>query len=124
MGCVEAIQYTLCALAVGVGDSRIKEISFLPDPCPLPQTEKKRSLNERERLIYAPFSGLGGIVYDKDAVYVDIKDSQRRQRDETEGNLVSSLGDAQGTIDEQIAESKLSLFSKSRPVSAFDAENL
>ena len=45
---------------------------FLPDPCPLPDQEKKRSLNEKERLIYAPLSGVGGIVYDKDAVYIDL----------------------------------------------------
>lgn len=56
----------------GVGDLRVKDVSALPDPCPLPGNQKaKRSLNERERVIYAPFSGLGGIVYDKDAVYID-----------------------------------------------------
>ena len=38
---------------------------MLPDPCPLPEKEKKRSLTEKERLIYAPMSGVGGIVYDK-----------------------------------------------------------
>lgn len=47
-------------------------MTFLPDPCPTPQMEKRRSLNKRERLIYAPMSGVGGIVYDKDAVYIDI----------------------------------------------------
>lgn len=51
---------------------RVKEINFLPDPCPLPETEKKRSLNEKEKLMYAPFSGVGGIVYDKDAIYIDL----------------------------------------------------
>ncbi|VDN05911.1 unnamed protein product, partial [Thelazia callipaeda] len=56
----------------GVGDLRIRDITALPDPCPLPSKEKmKRSLNERERVIYAPFSGLGGIVYDKDAIYIE-----------------------------------------------------
>lgn len=45
---------------------------FLSDPCPLPEVLKKRSLIEKERLVYAPFSGLGGIVYDKDAVYIDL----------------------------------------------------
>ena len=48
-------------------------MSYLPDPCPLPDQEKKRrSLNERERFIYAPMSGVGGIIYDKDAVYLDL----------------------------------------------------
>ena len=50
---------------VGCGDFRLSDISVLSDPCPLPEQLKKRSLNEKERLIYAPMSGLGGIVYDK-----------------------------------------------------------
>ena len=51
--------------SVGCGDHTLEEISLLPDPCPLPNAEKKRSLNEKERLIYAPMSGVGGVVYDK-----------------------------------------------------------
>ena len=43
----------------------MKEISLLPDPCPLPDKEKKRSLNEKEKLLYAPMCGVGGVVYDK-----------------------------------------------------------
>lgn len=53
---------------VGCGDHTLEEISLLPDPCPLPNAEKKRSLNERERLMYAPLSGVGGVVYDKVAI--------------------------------------------------------
>jgi len=56
----------------GCGDLKIDDISHLPDPCPLPDKLKKRTLVEKERLIYAPFSGVGGIVYDKDAVYVEL----------------------------------------------------
>lgn len=52
----------------------MEEISPLPDPCPLPSTIKRRSLNERERLIYAPMSDIGGLMFDKDAVYIDIPD--------------------------------------------------
>lgn len=35
----------------------MREIAALHDPCPLPDKQKKRSLNERERLMYAPMSG-------------------------------------------------------------------
>ena len=38
----------------------------------MPDREKRRSLNDKERFIYAPMSGVGGIVYDKDAVYIDL----------------------------------------------------
>ena len=41
----------------GVGDYSVAEVAALPDPCPLPSQLKKRSLNERERLLYAPMSG-------------------------------------------------------------------
>ena len=53
----------------------MSSIEVLPDPCPLPEhlAEKKRhKLNARERIIYAPMSDVGGLVYDKDATFVDI----------------------------------------------------
>lgn len=53
---------------------------FLPDPCPLPEKMKKRSLVDKERLVYAPFSGVGGIVYDKDAVYVELGGSHSHSK--------------------------------------------
>lgn len=55
----------------GVGDMRLNAIAALPDPCPFPGREAKRSLNQKERVIYSPFSGLGNIVYDKDAIYIE-----------------------------------------------------
>ena len=36
-----------------------------------PCLTRRRSVR-RKRLIYAPLSGVGGIVYDKDAVYIDL----------------------------------------------------
>lgn len=50
------------------------DINALPDPCPLPHTVKKRGLNDKERLLYAPMADVGGLLYDKDAVYIDIPD--------------------------------------------------
>ena len=46
----------------------------LVDPCSLPEHAKKRSLNEKERAVYAPMTDLGGIMLDKDAVYIDLPD--------------------------------------------------
>lgn len=48
------------------------DVNFLPDPCSLPDAQKKRALNEKERLLYAPMAGVGRLVYDKDAVYIDL----------------------------------------------------
>ena len=53
---------------------QIVDINALPDPCPLPHTIKKRGLNDKERLLYAPMADVGGLLYDKDAVYIDIPD--------------------------------------------------
>lgn len=64
----------------GVGDFHLMDINFLPDPCPLPDAQKKRALNEKERLLYAPMAGVGGLVYDKDAVYIDLPANHVKQQ--------------------------------------------
>ena len=58
----------------GVGDTRVESVSPLPDPCPLPDATKRRSLNEKEKVLYAPLADVGEILYDKDAVYINIPD--------------------------------------------------
>lgn len=49
-------------------------MTALPDPCPLPGSKKRRGLGDRDRLLYAPMADVGGLLYDKDAVYIDIPD--------------------------------------------------
>lgn len=66
--------------SLGYGDTKIADISFLPDPCPLPDKLKKRGLVDKEKLVYAPFSGIGGIVYDKDAVYIELGGSHSHKK--------------------------------------------
>ena len=58
----------------GVGDYTAIDLEALPDPCPLPDAAKRRGLSERERLLYGPMSDVGGLLYDKDATYIDIPD--------------------------------------------------
>jgi ribosome biogenesis protein BMS1 len=57
-----------------VGDHRLASVSALADPCPLPSTLKKRGLNEKEKLL--PMSDVGEMLYDKDAVYINIPEHQ------------------------------------------------
>uniref|UniRef100_A0A3Q0QZU1 BMS1 ribosome biogenesis factor n=1 Tax=Amphilophus citrinellus TaxID=61819 RepID=A0A3Q0QZU1_AMPCI len=100
----------------GVGDFQVSDVNFLPDPCPLPDTQKKRALNEKERLLYAPMAGVGGVVYDKDAVYIDLPASHVRQLQEEvrpTTELVQSLIETHVTLDAKMAASKVSLFSGS-----------
>ncbi|XP_026171990.1 ribosome biogenesis protein BMS1 homolog isoform X1 [Mastacembelus armatus] len=109
----------------GVGDFQVTGVNFLPDPCSLPDAQKKRALNEKERLLYAPMAGVGGVVYDKDAVYIDlpanhVKQQQDMVRPTTE--LVHSLIDTHATLDAKMASSKVSLFSSSAHLETTDID--
>ncbi|KAF1836421.1 DUF663-domain-containing protein [Decorospora gaudefroyi] len=67
----------------GVGDLTVTSTEALPDPCPTPFQEKqvekasgkkKRTrLGEKQKILYAPMSDVGGVLVDKDAVYIDVK---------------------------------------------------
>ncbi|KAL3286904.1 hypothetical protein HHI36_001390 [Cryptolaemus montrouzieri] len=109
----------------GVGDMKIQELSFLPDPCPLPEQIKKRALVEKEKFIYAPFSGVGGIVYDKDAVYVELGGSHSHKKknieDET-NNIVTNLLEAKETLDVKMAHSEMQIFTGGKKITAKDIE--
>ncbi|XP_053721325.1 ribosome biogenesis protein BMS1 homolog isoform X2 [Synchiropus splendidus] len=111
----------------GVGDFQVADVNFLPDPCPLPDAQKKRALNEKERLLYAPMAGVGGVVYDKDAVYIDLPANhvnklQEEVRPTTE--LVQSLIDTHATLDAKMAASKVSLFSGSATLDSSNIDEL
>jgi ribosome biogenesis protein BMS1 len=65
----------------GVGDLDVRTATALADPCPMPDAdaEKRRRLSERKKLrVHAPMSDLGGVAYDKDAVYVNVPGSFTR----------------------------------------------
>jgi len=56
----------------GCGDYTLHEVTALNNPCPLPDSQgKRRSLDDRHKLVYAPMSGVGGVVYDKVGVYIN-----------------------------------------------------
>uniref|UniRef100_A0AC34FV49 Bms1-type G domain-containing protein n=1 Tax=Panagrolaimus sp. ES5 TaxID=591445 RepID=A0AC34FV49_9BILA len=111
-----------CAVHLpGVGDLRVKDVSRLPDPCPMPGSERiRRTLNERERAVYAPFSGLGGIVYDKDATYIETGGAGAFQKNKKKDELVEALENVQDTIDSKIHKAPLKLLSDFAPVEMDD----
>lgn len=75
----------------GVGDLTVSEIEGLPDPCPTPFIDQqmakatgkdaRRRLGDKQKLLFAPMSDVGGVLVDKDAVYIDVK-TQNFNRDE------------------------------------------
>uniref|UniRef100_A0AC34R4H4 Coiled-coil domain-containing protein 86 n=3 Tax=Panagrolaimus sp. JU765 TaxID=591449 RepID=A0AC34R4H4_9BILA len=98
----------------GVGDLKVKSVSALPDPCPLPSQIKRRRLNEKERTIYAPFSGLGGVVYDDDAVYIETGASVFKSKNKDE--LVQVMEGVQETMGEKINKAPLKLLNGLNPM--------
>ncbi|KAI4152167.1 MAG: hypothetical protein LQ340_003063, partial [Diploschistes diacapsis] len=69
----------------GVGDLNVAMVEALPDPCPTPFMDQaaakvsgkaqRRRLGEKQKVLFAPMSDVGGVLVDKDAVYVDVKTS-------------------------------------------------
>lgn len=82
----------------------------------------KRSLNEKEKVMYAPFCGVGGIVYDQDAVYIDLGGSHSHRKSKGENGevteasstpFVNELRELTATLDEKIGSAGLKIFSES-----------
>ncbi|CAI6334080.1 unnamed protein product [Periconia digitata] len=67
----------------GVGDLSVSSTEALPDPCPTPFAEKalekvtgkkkRLRLGDKQKILFAPMSDVGGVLVDKDAVYIDVK---------------------------------------------------
>lgn len=98
----------------GVGDLTISSIEALPDPCPLPtaEGEKRRKLNDKAKLIHAPMSDVGGVMFDKDAVYINVPGSfSKKDAPAGEGEkMVLDLQDARTTLDARAAQGDVRLF--------------
>lgn len=76
----------------GAGDFSLSGVTSLADPCPLPSAAKKRGLRDKEKLFYAPMSGLGDLLYDKDAVYININDHLVQFSNTDENNASKKQG--------------------------------
>ncbi|ODV58904.1 GTPase BMS1 [Ascoidea rubescens DSM 1968] len=137
----------------GCGDVTIQSIEKLVDPCPTPHFEEKldelqreaqkneddsstttkrktrrKRLNDRQKIIYAPMSDVGGVLVDKDAVYIDVGENKSRKKDAETEKLVASLQEANKTLDDEIRSSpSFRLFSNSKEINGvedLDSDNL
>jgi ribosome biogenesis protein BMS1 len=122
----------------GVGDLSVSSIEALPDPCPTPYMDQqiakvtgkgaRRKLSEKQKLLFAPMSDVGGVLVDKDAVYIDIKtttfaknvDSNNEERGLGE-QLVISLQGERGLLGE--ADAGVRLFSRGEAINRVDEDN-
>lgn len=119
----------------GAGDLEVTEVERLGDPCPLPtlESERRRKMGEKAKLIHAPMSDVGGVMYDKDAVYINVPGSFSREgvgesvskpesgpstdlvsAPQGEGEqMVMDLQEATRTFGEGIQQSQIRLFGSS-----------
>ncbi|KAH3663480.1 hypothetical protein WICMUC_005919 [Wickerhamomyces mucosus] len=127
----------------GVGDYTVTSIEKLPDPCPTPYfeqrleeiererqkeaaangeviaktTRRRKRLDDKQKIIYAPMSDVGGVLVDKDAVYIDVGQASFVPGEEKGlgEQLVTGLQSVNKTLDEQFrASGGLQLFSNSK----------
>lgn len=103
----------------GVGDLTVASIERLADPCPLPtqESEKRRRLSDKQKLIHAPMSDVGGVMFDKDAVYINVPGHFSKREDDAEvgegERMIMSLQDSTTTLGDRAAENDLRLFDDS-----------
>ncbi|WVN85478.1 uncharacterized protein L203_100624 [Cryptococcus depauperatus CBS 7841] len=102
----------------GAGDLDVKVVERLADPCPLPtlESERRRKMGEKAKLIHAPMSDVGGIMYDKDAVYINVPGSFTKGGEGPQGEgekMVVNLQDAQHTFADGIQSSEIRLLDHS-----------
>ncbi|KAL5524491.1 BMS1 [Sanghuangporus sanghuang] len=114
----------------GVGDFSVATVSVLKDPCPLPdvESEKRRKLSEKKKLlVHAPMSDVGGVTYDKDAVYINVPGNFTRDNpDVTQGEgekMVIDLQDAHETLDTAVARSQIRLLGSSSKILAIGTDS-
>jgi ribosome biogenesis protein BMS1 len=112
----------------GVDAFSVARLAQLADPCPLPtaDSEKRRKLNDKNRLVHAPFSGgaaglLGGangaVTFDGDRVWVNTAGNFTRKPGEDAGEfagegekMVMDLQEADFTLGDGMSTSQLKLF--------------
>ncbi|ODQ78404.1 hypothetical protein BABINDRAFT_64988 [Babjeviella inositovora NRRL Y-12698] len=128
----------------GVGDYTVHSAERLPDPCPTPYYEQKleeiereaakaaaaageavvktktrrKRLEDKQRIIYAPMSDVGGVLVDRDAVYIDMGETESFVPGEERGfgeKLVTGLQEVTKSMEEMFDEGPgLRLFSESK----------
>ena len=87
----------------GVGDLSVSSTEALPDPCPTPYAEqalskatgkkKRKRLGEKQKILFAPMSDVGGVLVDKDAVYIDVKTNTFNRDEDEEEDQERGLGE-------------------------------
>nr|CCA25717.1 predicted protein putative [Albugo laibachii Nc14] len=117
----------------GVGDFFMDNVIALRDPCPLPSqaqdgSSQKKHLSQKDVVLYAPMADVGNVVYDKDAMYInlarihytkasDIVDGDTEPRQQTEGiEMMRNLQQITTGMDERLNVASLPIFKGATPI--------
>ncbi|XP_049852237.1 uncharacterized protein LOC126329994 [Schistocerca gregaria] len=120
----------------GMDDFDIKSVQVLDDPCPRPKSKKvKTHLSDKEKLIYAPMSDLGMVLYDEHATYIEMDRNPVYKKVGTgedavdvpkggEGEkMVRDLHDRPETIDDALNQAELRLLPGSASLKCEELES-
>ncbi|KAL7684327.1 putative ribosome biogenesis protein Bms1/Tsr1 [Plasmopara halstedii] len=140
----------------GAGDFFMDSLTAMPDPCSVPSSKradgsvKKKHLSQKETLLYAPMSDVGNIMYDKDAMYInlsqlnytnpdtgdvipdeqDVKVGENSGRSGTriglggEGvNMVQSMQKMDVGLDDKLRDASMSLFKNTAAIRADEVDS-
>ena len=135
----------------GVGDFTVSSVEKIPDPCPTPYFEQKledfereqrkiaeangeeipvkthrrrKRLEDKQKIIYAPMSDVHGVLIDKDAVYVNVGQKAFKSEEDMGGigeKLVADLQNAADVLDSR-KSSGLKLFSDGPEIKAVNGQ--
>ncbi|KNC52613.1 uncharacterized protein AMSG_08477 [Thecamonas trahens ATCC 50062] len=137
----------------GAGEYAMDSVTIMDDPCPLAERSSggKRRLADRSKLLYAPLSDVGDILFDRDAVYIDLQNNSVAKKpldkkhhvkagsgsDADDGDdsdasgsgsaddgeaMVQQLADTRMGLDEQLQKSTFQLFAGGTHISTADVE--
>ncbi|PJF17791.1 hypothetical protein PSACC_02391, partial [Paramicrosporidium saccamoebae] len=110
----------------GAGDYPLGNVTILDDPCPLPESDRKmKTLTDKNRLTYAPMSDVSGIVYDRDAIYIDMPTKKTNDSEDEDGEqILGSLKRGKlRPVDEAMEESHMTLFKSSTAPVQLDTDH-
>ncbi|KDO24224.1 hypothetical protein SPRG_09858 [Saprolegnia parasitica CBS 223.65] len=126
----------------GAGDFYMESVTSLPDPCPLPSKSSdkvKKHLSQKDIMLYAPMSDVGNIMFDKDAVYINLGTVNYSKKDDIEGDgdetvqgkggegtdMVQSLQQIESGlgIDERLKGATMSLFKNTAAIRADELDS-
>jgi ribosome biogenesis protein BMS1 len=100
----------------GVGDFETHDIHSSEDP--LPAVFTRKSLADKFRGVYGPMSNMGDLFFDKDSVYLNVRDTKKTDsKDIKEQNeILNNLQTGNMDVDFKLRNQELTLLKNSNPI--------